>query len=89
MLSLQDVQPGLGPLLDPARRRDHLYRAVTRMLAVALLPVAFIVAPGRTRHVACQWAFLSGYGATVRNPALPMDESGVFDDRAALRYRLQ
>lgn len=27
--------------------------------------------------------------ATVRKPALPIDESGVFWDRAALRYRLQ
>lgn len=27
--------------------------------------------------------------STVRNPALPIDESGVFDERAAFRYRLQ
>ncbi|GAA2902678.1 hypothetical protein Acy02nite_30430 [Actinoplanes cyaneus] len=27
--------------------------------------------------------------ATVRKPRLPVDESGVFDERAALRYRLQ
>jgi hypothetical protein len=26
---------------------------------------------------------------TVRNPVLPVDESGVFDERAALRYLLQ
>jgi hypothetical protein len=25
----------------------------------------------------------------VRNPALPIDESGVFEERAELRYRLQ
>ena len=30
------------------------------------------------------------YGeATVRNPVLAVDESGVLDDRAELRYRLQ
>jgi hypothetical protein len=27
--------------------------------------------------------------ATVRNPVLPIDESGVLEERAALRYRLQ
>lgn len=27
--------------------------------------------------------------ATVRKPALPIDESGVFCERAELRYRLQ
>ncbi|GGA54796.1 hypothetical protein GCM10011490_00730 [Pseudoclavibacter endophyticus] len=27
--------------------------------------------------------------ATVRKPAFPIDESGVFDDRAEFRYRLQ
>lgn len=26
---------------------------------------------------------------TVRKPAFPMDESGVFEERAELRYRLQ
>jgi zinc D-Ala-D-Ala carboxypeptidase len=45
------------------RLRDRGYRVVTRMLAVALLPVAFVVAPGRVRHAACQWAL------AVRFPA--------------------
>ena len=49
-------------LLPPAsprrtvRRRDRCYRLVTRLLAIAALPVAFVVAPGRARHVACRWA---------------------------------
>ena len=30
-----------------------------------------------------------GTSETVRKPALPIDESGVFCDRAELRYRLQ
>lgn len=29
------------------------------------------------------------HSATVRNPAFPMEESGVLDERAALRYLLQ
>ena len=29
------------------------------------------------------------HDATVRNPAFPIDESGVFCERAELRYRLQ
>jgi zinc D-Ala-D-Ala carboxypeptidase len=43
-------------LVDLARRRDPVYRLVTRALAVALLPLAIAVAPRRGRHIACQWA---------------------------------
>jgi zinc D-Ala-D-Ala carboxypeptidase len=39
-----------------SRRRDAVYRAVTRLLAFALAPVAVAVTPGRARHTACQWA---------------------------------
>ncbi|GLL02188.1 M15 family metallopeptidase [Dactylosporangium matsuzakiense] len=45
------------------RRRDPLYGAVTRLLAVSLTPVAALVTPGRARHTACQWAL------TMRFPA--------------------
>ena len=38
------------------RRRDAVYRAVTRLLAFSLAPVAALRAPGRARHTACQWA---------------------------------
>ena len=38
------------------RRRDLVYRAVTRLLAFLLAPVAALAAPGRARHTACQWA---------------------------------
>ena len=47
----------------PQRRRDAVYRTVTRLLAVSLTPLAAVVAPGRGRHTACQWAL------TVRFPA--------------------
>lgn len=39
-----------------ARRRDAVYRAVTRLLAFALASIAALVTPGRARHTACQWA---------------------------------
>lgn len=38
------------------RRRDPVYRTVTRLLAVSLVPVAALTSPGRARHTACQWA---------------------------------
>jgi zinc D-Ala-D-Ala carboxypeptidase len=38
------------------RRRDVVYRAVTRLLAFSLAPVAVLLAPGRARHTACRWA---------------------------------
>lgn len=43
--------------------RDRGLHVVTLVLAVVSLPVAFAVASGRARHVACQWAL------TVRFPA--------------------
>ncbi|GGS24638.1 D-alanyl-D-alanine carboxypeptidase family protein [Actinokineospora fastidiosa] len=45
------------------RRRDRVYRQVTRALAVALLPIAWLVAPGREREAAGQWALAARYPA--------------------------
>jgi zinc D-Ala-D-Ala carboxypeptidase len=45
------------------RRRDHLYRLAARLLSIALLPLAFAVAPGRARHVACRWALAARFPA--------------------------
>src|ERR1700678_2308926 len=45
------------------RRRDRLYRPVTRLLSVALLPLACVVAPRRARQVACQWALAARFPA--------------------------
>ncbi|MFD2491108.1 D-alanyl-D-alanine carboxypeptidase family protein [Amycolatopsis jiangsuensis] len=36
--------------------RPRLLAAITRLLGVLLLPAAFVRAPGRGRHLACQWA---------------------------------
>jgi D-alanyl-D-alanine dipeptidase len=55
------------PLLLPAssrpttRRRDCLYRIVTRLLSVALMPVACAVAPSRARALACRWALAARF----------------------------
>ncbi|WP_084316577.1 D-alanyl-D-alanine carboxypeptidase family protein [Actinospica robiniae] len=50
--------------LTPAtRRRDGVYRAATRLLSVALLPVAFAAAPRRARHLACHWALSARFPA--------------------------
>ena len=47
----------------PVRRRDRLYRLVTRLASVVLLPVAFAAAPRRARHLACQWALAARFPA--------------------------
>jgi hypothetical protein len=57
MSSLVDVSP------HAVRRRDRVYRVVVRMLAVLLLPVAFLVAPRRARLVACRWALAARFPA--------------------------
>jgi hypothetical protein len=36
--------------------RDHVFAAITRVIAVCLLPVAYLLAPGHARYFACQWA---------------------------------
>lgn len=43
------------------RGRDRVYRVVTRLLAVALLPLAFAFAPSRARHLACRWALAARF----------------------------
>jgi D-alanyl-D-alanine carboxypeptidase len=45
------------------RRRDRLYRLVTRLLSVALLPLAVVMARRRARQVACQWALAARFPA--------------------------
>ncbi|MFD9893414.1 hypothetical protein ACFWY9_29060 [Amycolatopsis sp. NPDC059027] len=45
------------------RRRDPGYRLLTRWLAVLLLPLAWLTAPRRARHVACQWALAARFPA--------------------------
>jgi hypothetical protein len=45
------------------RRRDVVYRLVTRALAVAFVPAAWVLTPGRARHTACQWALAARFPA--------------------------
>ena len=51
----------------PVRRRDRLYRVVTRLVSVVLLPVALVVAPRRARHLACRWALTARFPAENLN----------------------
>jgi D-alanyl-D-alanine carboxypeptidase len=44
------------PRTIPPRPRDRLFAVVTVVLAVFLLPVAFVCNPCRTRERACRWA---------------------------------
>ncbi|MGC7102409.1 D,D-peptidase/D,D-carboxypeptidase VanY-N [Amycolatopsis lurida] len=41
--------------------RDRGYRVITRLLAVVLLPAAFVCAPRRAAHTACQWALAARF----------------------------
>ncbi|WP_033289633.1 D-alanyl-D-alanine carboxypeptidase family protein [Amycolatopsis jejuensis] len=44
-------------------RRPRVLAAATRILAVLLLPVAFLRSPARCRYLACQWALAMRYPA--------------------------
>ena len=46
-----------------ARRRDRLYPLITRLLSIALLPLACALAPRRPRRAACQWALAARFPA--------------------------
>jgi zinc D-Ala-D-Ala carboxypeptidase len=41
------------------------------LLAVALVPLAFVVAPRRARHVACQWALAARFPAECMDGLTP------------------
>jgi zinc D-Ala-D-Ala carboxypeptidase len=43
--------------------RTRLFAAATRVLAVLLVPVAFLRAPGHARYFACQWALATRFPA--------------------------
>jgi hypothetical protein len=45
------------------RPRYRLYRIVTRLIGVAVLPLAFLVAPHRAPRVACRWALAARFPA--------------------------
>jgi D-alanyl-D-alanine carboxypeptidase len=69
------------------RRRDHLYRLVTRLLSVALLPLALVVAPHRARHVACQWALAARFPAENLDGLTPATRAAFEAARAEALWR--
>ncbi|MFB9908942.1 D,D-peptidase/D,D-carboxypeptidase VanY-N [Allokutzneria oryzae] len=64
------------------RLRDRGYRLVTRALAVLLLPVACVVAPGRARYLACQWALKARFPAENLNGLTPQTRAAFTEARA-------
>jgi D-alanyl-D-alanine carboxypeptidase len=47
---------GLMSAAHAARRRDHAYRVLTLLLAVALLPAALLAGRRAAKRLACRWA---------------------------------
>jgi zinc D-Ala-D-Ala carboxypeptidase len=69
------------------RRRDRLYRLVIRLLSVALLPLAFVVAPRRARLVTCQWALTARFPAENLNGLTPATRAAFEAARAEALWR--
>lgn len=69
------------------RRRDPLYRVVARMLSIALLPLAFVVAPGRARFLACRWALAARFPAEDLNGLAPAARAAFEAARAEALWR--
>lgn len=63
------------PHVIPLRLRDRLFTVLAVVLAVLLLPVAFVRDPGRARELACHWAL------GIRFPA--EDRTGLTDGARA------
>jgi zinc D-Ala-D-Ala carboxypeptidase len=64
MLRFEQLLKSRGVIVSEVqrhRRRDHGYRAITRALAMALLPLAFLVTPRRARQTACRWALAARF----------------------------
>ncbi|QRP43551.1 D-alanyl-D-alanine carboxypeptidase family protein [Amycolatopsis sp. FDAARGOS 1241] len=50
-------------MIELLRSRAAAYAAAARLLAVLLLPVAFVCSPRRAHYLACQWALALRYPA--------------------------
>ncbi|MFY1593362.1 D-alanyl-D-alanine carboxypeptidase family protein [Micromonospora sp. WMMD737] len=70
-----------------ARRLDRVYEVVTLTLAVVLLPVAFVVAGGRAKHVACQWALATRFPAEDLTGLTPATRAAFEAARAQALWR--
>ena len=69
------------------RGRGRSYRRSTRLLAVALLPLAFALRPGRARHVACQWALALRFPAETLSGLTPATRAAFESARTEAFWR--
>ncbi|SDM28287.1 D,D-peptidase/D,D-carboxypeptidase VanY-N [Allokutzneria albata] len=69
------------------RVRDRGYHLFTRVLAVALLPVAFVAAPRRAKHLACQWALSARFPAEDLAGLTPATRAAFTAARAEALWR--
>lgn len=69
------------------RVRDRGYRLLTRVLAVVLWPMAFVVAPGRGRFLACQWALAARFPAEDLTGLVPAARAAFTAARAVALWR--
>lgn len=77
----------LAPARPTTRCRDRLYRLVTRLLSVVLLPLAFVVAPGRARRLACRWALAARFPAEDLRGLTPATRAAFEAARAEALWR--
>ncbi|CRK55032.1 hypothetical protein [Alloactinosynnema sp. L-07] len=73
------------PAVSPDRVRDRLYAAITRLMAVLLLPAAYMT--GRARHHACQWALALRYPAEDLAGLTPPARAAFTEARAVAFWR--
>ncbi|MFD9889915.1 D,D-peptidase/D,D-carboxypeptidase VanY-N [Amycolatopsis sp. NPDC059027] len=71
----------------PDRARDRVFQAITRILAVLLLPVAFARAPRRAHHLACQWALAVRFPAEDLTGLTPATSAAFTAARAEAFWR--
>jgi len=75
------------PRVVPDGHRERLLRAATFVLAVLLLPVAALRAPGRARYLACQWALGLRFPGENLDGLAPGTRTAFTDARAVAFWR--
>ncbi|GAB3430938.1 D-alanyl-D-alanine carboxypeptidase family protein [Actinophytocola sediminis] len=71
----------------PDRLRDRGYRVITRMLALALLPMATVIAPNRARELAGHWALAARFPAENLTGLTPATRAAFTAARAKALWR--
>ncbi|WP_436494822.1 M15 family metallopeptidase [Actinokineospora sp. HUAS TT18] len=69
----------------PESARDRLFAVITRLIALLLLPAAYLT--GRARHTACQWALALRYPAEDLAGLTPPTRAAFTEARAVAFWR--